>query len=171
MIFERYLSSSRPAIRFQRNPPADVLEKEIHSHLNVVRRWINGDIDTAKMRQAMKFFTKEFNGAYRPNLDRYVYRGQGDEVFDGTPRSYTYDKEVAEGFAESQHALFGSKPVLLVKRKVCFRCADSRAFETALDLGKLMKAYTGHKYGTEKEVVILNTRPVAKTAQLFEVAA
>ncbi|HUD74103.1 MAG TPA: hypothetical protein VMQ76_03450 [Terracidiphilus sp.] len=175
MNFEAYLAQSREPIP-KRNPAAyaDVLEKSLSVHLETVRRWINGTVDAEGMLKAMRFFSTHFGTQYRPAEGKFVFRGQAKEVFDGTPRSYSYRRDVAEGFAEETATSWmpwkkGS--ALLVRRRVCYRCTDSKAFAMALDLAKLMKAYLSHKWADEKEVVILNTPPVGVGSQVYRLEA
>jgi hypothetical protein len=163
MTFEKYLASLRPqTFRVVQNPHADVFAQDLQKYLETVTRWIDGKTDTDKMRLALAFFHRNFQGQFRPTEGKKLYRGQQGMDFDGLPRSYTYDKWVAAGFA-SQILTAG----MVVERKVCFQCCDKRAFLKALDLAKLLKAYSGHKYAVEKEVVVLNTYPCGKAAKIY----
>jgi hypothetical protein len=163
MTFEKYLASIRQqTFRVVQNPHADVFAQDLNKHLETVTRWIDGKTDTDKMRLVLAFFYRNFQGQFRPTEGKKLYRGQQGMEFDSLPRSYTYDKWVAAGFA-SQILTAG----MVVERKVCFNCCDKRAFLKALDLAKLLKAYSGHKYAVEKEVVVLNTYPCGKAARIY----
>jgi hypothetical protein len=171
--FETYLAQRRKKkaefARFKaRNPYADTLAKDLNTHLVTVERWLNGSwlVNQQNMRAAMDFFDETFPGQYQPTAGKIIWRGQGTEIFDGTPRSYSYDQEAAEAFAA---AMAVSSTSFVIKRKVCEVCADKAAFTRSLDISKLMQAYAYHKYSWEKEVVILNTLPKAPTGILYEV--
>ena len=175
MQFEQYLAQRRKPRKFNRyqakNPYADEFASELNQNLSTVEKWINGSVNTEKMIRAMQFFERYFGDRFRATEGRKVYRGQSQLVFDGTPRSYSYEKKVAEAFAENQCGWFapGCKGYV-IERLVCSLkpCSDARAFRLSLDLGKLMKAYASHKYALEREVVILNTKPKG-SARIYEV--
>ena len=175
MNFESYLAQFRAPIP-KRNPAAyaDVLEKSLSVHLDIVRRWINGTVDAEGMLKAMRFFATHFGSQYRPNEGRFLFRGQAKEVFDGSPRSYSYRRDVAEGFASevaTSWMPWKKGSALLVRRRVCYKCSDAKAFGMALDLAKLMKAYLSHEWAEEKEVVLLNTPPVGVGARVYRLEA
>jgi hypothetical protein len=177
MTFERYLAERRrEPVRFgRRNPHADSLAKQLNANLDIVRRWLSGDISTGKMRAAMEFFNKTFPGQYEAVPGSLIYRGQEKVTFDGSPRSYSYDKTIAESFAcNAGSGPFGgilptkSQSAYVIRRKVCSSCKDRDAFALSLDLDKVLQIYGAHKYGIEAEVVILNTPPVGPTAKVSE---
>lgn len=157
MSFERFLASRRRSIALP-NPAqakyADVLYAQLKTHLKTVGGWINGNMSAYKMTSAMKFFAVEFPGKFAPANGKHLYRGQTSVVFDGTPRSYTYDRKVARLFA----AGLASKGYT-IERIVCIKCPDAKAFSMALDLGKLLQAYAAHPYSGEEEVILFNTKP------------
>ena len=159
MTFEKFLASRRNPVsitRTVRNPHqyADEFLEELDQHLQTVEDWINGDIDEEQMREAMEFFAEHFGASYQATPRRAVFRGQLKKVFDGSPRSYSYDPKIAEKFAQTFFA-----NGFIIERIVCFECPDRAAFRGSLDLGKLLKRYMGHKYGFENEVVLYNTPP------------
>ena len=182
MTFETYLAGRargrlgraerRPGLKV--NPAvgfADEFARLLQRHLNTVEAWIDGTIKLKSMREAMKFFASEFPGQYTATPGRLLYRGQKTYAFDGQPRSYSYKRDVAEGFARAWWAWFGSNPGILIERKVCDRCQDAAAFRFSLDLGKLLKVYATHVYGLEKEVVILNTPPRGETVKVYRIVS
>jgi hypothetical protein len=170
--FEEFLAKQRnEPIRFNRvrarNPFADEFAQDLNQHLETVEYWVNGAMDATKMMDAMQFFHDAFGSLYEPAEGRKLYRGQTSLVFDGSPRSYSYDRQVAEAFAE-ECGWFAKCRNFLIERKVCsHHCADHSAFRWALDLGKLMRAYASHPYAAEREVILLNTRPKGM-ARVFE---
>lgn len=175
MTFEQYLAKQhgRRKLRFQRyrakNPFADEFASELNDHLHTVEQWISGKLNVQKMRRAMEFFDRYFPGKFGATEGRKLFRGQSQMVFDGSPRSYSYDLKVAEAFAGTQCGWFApSCKLVLIERTVCSKkCADQAAFKFSLDLTKLIKAYASHKYALEREVVILNTQPKGQ-AKVFE---
>lgn len=164
--FGEFLASRRnPRPRLAvRNPAADELVAELQQHLKVIEYWLSGDMNRGKMLGAMEFFAREFPGRFSVSDGAVVYRGQSQPVFDGTPRSYSHESKVAKDFACD---LFMSNSYV-IRRQVCHGCADKAAFRLTLDMGKVLKAYAGHKFGNEKEVVILNTEP-KKPAEVLTV--
>jgi hypothetical protein len=181
MTFETYLAALRKnPVEFQRNhrnPYADSLAQDLDTHLKAVRSWLAGSIHTAKMLEAMKFFNTVFPGHYEAKEGRKLYRGQNTKQFDGTPRSYSYDRWIADSFSCEPTAgpfvkLFSTHTdSFVIERKVCKSCADKGAFRYTLDLAKILSDYgTGqHKYSVESEVVILNTKPKGPTASVAEI--
>lgn len=175
MTFEQYLSRKRNPVRFKRaraknpaNIPADRFALDLNHHLNEVQEWINhGGSNRSEMLEAMLFFDEQFHGAYRAQPGTKLYRGQVGEHFDGDPRSYSTEVKVAEDFACGLHWSF-SAPII-IERSVCHACADAAAFKLTLDLEKLLEKYGEHKYGWEREVVILNTMPRGATVTVMEV--
>lgn len=176
MQFEQYLAKRRKPRKLYRyqaqNPYADEFASELNRHLGTVEKWVNGSVNEQKMLDAMKFFRRYFGPRFEATEGRKVYRGQSQLVFDGTPRSYSYDRKVAEAFADSQCGWYAPNcKSYVIEREVCSaKCLDARAFRLTLDLGKLMKAYASHKYALEREVIILNTRPKG-SAQILELVA
>jgi len=176
MTFETYLAALRKnPVEFQwnhRNPYADSLAQDLDTHLKAVRSWLAGSIHTAKMLEAMKFFNTVFPGHYEAKEGRKLYRGQNTKQFDGTPRSYSYDRWIADAFSCEPTAgpFVTHTDSFVIERKVCKSCEDKAAFRYSLDLAKILSDYgTGqHKYSVESEVVILNTKPKAPTASVFE---
>lgn len=164
MEFGRYLAQRRrwkARVEID-NPAADQMLELLQKHLKTVARWLNGQMDYSAMLEAMKFFARSFPGQYRATPGRLIYRGQTHEFFDGKPASYSYDASVAAGFACNQDS------TVVIKRRVCSECADKPAFRLSLDMAKLLAKYGDHEYAQEKEVVILNTPPKGKTAELME---
>jgi hypothetical protein len=164
--YEEYLRRRRPSpvhlARVQRsNPAADELAADINRHLANVEAWINGHRSDAKILAAMEFFDLMFPGQYDAPDGRLLYRGQAQPTFDGSPRSYSYDRAVAEAFAVNSA---DECETYLVKRKVCRSCADRQAFRLSLDLGRLMAKYALNKFAIEREVIILNTVPKGSAA-------
>ncbi len=180
MTFESYLAALRPkSVEFQRNarnPYADSLAQDLDTHLKAVRSWLGGNIHTAQMLEAMKFFNTVFPGHYEAKEGKKLYRGQDRNQFDGTPRSYSYVRWIADAFSCEPTAgpfvkLFSSHTdSFVIERKVCKSCADKAAFRYSLDLAKILSDYGAgqHKYSIESEVVILNTKPKAP-ASVFEI--
>lgn len=166
MEFGQYLASQRKwkAQVNISNPAADEMVEQIQKHLKTVAAWLNGSMNRGAMLDAMRFFNRFFPGLYEATPGRIVWRGQTKEKFDGEPRSYTYQQDVAENFACGWFKGSG----IIVRRKVCAKCADSAAFRFSLDISKLLKAYAHHVYANEREVVILNTAPKG-SGQLLEV--
>lgn len=160
-----------------RNPYADSLAKDLDTHLTVIRGWLYGNLNTAKMLEAMKFFNAVFPGHYDAKEGKKLYRGQNLKQFDGTPRSYSYDRWIADSFSCEPIAgpfvkLFSTHTdSFVIERKVCKSCPDNGAFKYSLDLAKVLSEYgTGkHKYAVESEVVILNTKPKGPTASVFQI--
>jgi hypothetical protein len=180
MTFEQYLAANRKLPEFarnHRNPYADSLAQDLDTHLKAVRSWLAGNIHTDKMLEAMKFFNTVFPGHYDAKEGKKLYRGQNTQQFDGTPRSYSYDRWIADAFSCEPTAgpfvkLFASHTdSFVIERKVCKSCADKGAFRYTLDLAKILSDYgTGqHKYAVESEVVILNTKPKGPTARVSEI--
>jgi hypothetical protein len=180
MTFEKFLASKRkkkaPKLVAERgNPFAEDILADLNRHLSTVTRWLEGDIQTGKMRAAMEFFSFVFPGQFTATAGRLVYRGQAQRIFNGEPRSYSYEKWIAENFACDPLSgpfagMFSKKSAnaLVIKRKVCHKCADAGAFALSLDLAKVLAIYGSHKFGIESEVVILNTPPTGKTARVWE---
>lgn len=169
MEFGQYLASRRrykTTVNLQ-NPAADELIELLQLHLKTVAKWLNGYMNRADMLRAMKFFDEIFPGQYAPTVGRLVYRGQAGSKFDDSPRSYTYTSKVAENFSCNIWN-WSNQPAILIRRKVCFSCPDKDAFSGSLDIGKLMKAYAGHQYAGEREVILLNTEPRGSTARIDE---
>lgn len=180
MTFEAYLAKRHNPVQLiptYGNPYADQLAKDLDAHLKTIRAWLNGTINTEKMRAAMDWFSQVFNGAYEVKPGTKVYRGQNTRVMDGTPRSYSTEEWIAGSFACEPGGgpfakIFATHPKsYLIERKVCKVCADSGAFKTSLDLAKVLSDYGlgKHKYSVESEVVILNTVPKGKTAGMVEI--
>jgi hypothetical protein len=170
MEFQRYIANHRAYRPVLSNPYADDLADDLTRHLRVVERWIAGDMYSAGMLDAMIFFSQMFPGQYSPDAGKKVWRGQARAVFDGSPRSYSYSKKQAEAFAEETASCgFFSEHCssFLIERPVCFHCKDAKAFEYALDLKKLMRAYSSNQFAEEQEVVLLNTKPVGQ-AEVWE---
>lgn len=180
MTFEKYLAAKHkrlklPPITARRNPFAEDILSDLNRQLSTVTRWLHGDIDTKRMREAMEFFSFVFPGKYNATAGRLVYCGQASKEFYGEPRSYSYDKWIAENFACDPLSgpfagMFSKKSqtAYVIKRKVCHKCADAPAFALSLDLAKVLSIYGSHKFGIENEVVILNTPPAGKTAKVSE---
>lgn len=180
MTFEQYLASMRKTpelVKNHRNPYADSLAQDLDAHLKTVRAWLLGNIHTAKMLDAMRFFNTVFPGHYDAKEGKKLYRGQNTDQFDGTPRSYSYDRWIADSFSCEPTAgpfakLFSRHTEsFVIERKVCKTCGDKAAFKHSLDLAKILSEYgTGkHKYAVESEVVILNTKPKGKTASVVNI--
>lgn len=183
MTFEQYLASIRKTPEIvevrtnSRNPYADTLSMDLGTHLKTVKSWLHGTMNSAKMLDAMKFFTVVFPGQYEVQEGRILHRGQNTKQFDGSPRSYSYDRWIADSFACEPGSgpfvkLFSKHvPAFVIQRKVCRTCADKEAFRYTLDLAKVLGDYgTGkHKYAVETEVVILNTPPKGKKAAVTEI--
>jgi hypothetical protein len=166
MDFQQYLAKQRKQPHFvtmrATNPHAEDLAKDLNRHIATIRAWVNGSTWSAKMLDAMIFFNATFPGKYLPTKGRTVWRGQGREVFDGSPRSYSYSRKHAEWFAgnEADCSPFAKQCFsYMIERRVCFSCKDSEAFKISLDLKKVLKQYTDNPFGDEHEVVLLNTRP------------
>jgi len=170
MTFERFLAMHRHRqVQFTRavakNPAADEFANELNTHLATVKDWINhGGGNRTEMLEAMKFFRYYFRDQYAAKVGTMLYRGQGGRIFDGSPRSYSTDPSVATWFACS------SSGRVVISRKVCRSCSDRSAFRLTLDLGKVLAKYGLHKYGFEREVVILNTRPRGSQSAVAEIA-
>ena len=169
MTFEKYLAMHRHRkVEFTHaiaaNPAADDFAHELNLHLGTVSNWINhGGSNRSQMLAAMKFFKGYFGSRYQAKPGAMLYRGQGEIVFDGSPRSDSTEPSVAQLFACSTSGRY------VIRRKVCHSCQDRPAYKLTLDLGKLLSRYGMHKYGFEKEVVILNTRPRGSNASVSEV--
>jgi hypothetical protein len=156
---------------------ADIIGKELDRHLDSVRYWLNGDVGSANMLAAMEFFNAVFPDQYDVNEGLVLYRGQGTDITDGSPRSYSYDESIATSFGCEPgaglwaHITSSHEMAYLIERKVCHRCADSEAFSLSLDLAKVLEDYAlgQHKWSIQKEVVILNTPPRGRTAHLYEI--
>lgn len=164
--FGKYLAKRRgyrTRVRIE-NPAADEMVEILQKHLKTIAAWLNGAMNRTAMLDAMQFFHRTFPGHYSATEGRLVYRGQSIEAFDGGPRSYSYDAGVAKDFACD----LWDKSSFVIKRKVCSSCGDKSAFRLSLDIAKVMKAYSVHKFSGEKEVVILNTPPHSP-AELLEV--
>jgi hypothetical protein len=171
MTFERFLAMHRHRkVEFARakakNPTraADEFAQELNAHLATVKDWINhGGSNRAKMLGTMEFFRRYFGNVYQAKVGTLIFRGQGGRQFDGSPRSYSTDPSVATWFACS------TANRVVIERRVCHSCSDRPAFRLTLDLGALLAKYGTHKYGFEKEVVILNTMPKGATTFISEV--
>jgi hypothetical protein len=180
MTFESYLAARHNPVELipaYGNPYADTLARDLDAHLKTIRAWLNGTINTEKMRAAMDWFSTVFEGQYEVKPGTKLYRGQDTKLTDGTPRSYSTEKWIAGSFACEPGGgpfakIFATHPKsYLISRKVCKACADSGAFKTSLDLAKVLSDYGmgQHKYSVESEVVILNTQPRGKTASMVEI--
>jgi hypothetical protein len=181
--FEKWLATRRtsnPCLRSpSRNPYADEFARELNWNLKVVERWLVGQMQSDEMERAMQFFNERFPGEFEADSGAMVYRGQRTPEFDGSPRSYSYSAQVAEQFAQDsimgltwpqmKRMFKGETTAFIVERRVCDRCADQDAFRYSLDMAKLLRAYESHKFASEREVVILNTRPKSP-AKVLEVS-
>jgi hypothetical protein len=158
MNFERYLAQKRKyKLRVNPSTYADEFRDELDYHVKNVVNWINGDANRDRMIGTMKFFGTRFAASGR------VYRGtEYYPRFDGKPASYTKSLEIAEDFGRNDaqsHWFFDGDKFYVIERN---------APANSIDVGRMLKSYTGGEFAKEKEVIMFNTPVGDRNVALYE---